>query len=139
MFHGRRVHGFHADHLDFGTDLFDVGRDSRDKTASADRDENSVDRSGMLPENFHTDSALSGDDVRVVEGMNKRQMTFLFQCQGVFTGVGKRFTEQNDFHIVATVCLDRFDFYRRRRSRHGDHGFASQSFGSQCHALGVIA
>ena len=58
----------------FGKQILDVGRDARDQPAAADRHEDGIDFSpGTLAQDLHADRALTGNDIRIVEGMNERE------------------------------------------------------------------
>src|SRR5690242_8046884 len=59
--------GFNADHIDFGVDLFDGGRDAADQAAATDGRDDSFDV-GQFLKDFQSDGALTGDDLFVVVG-----------------------------------------------------------------------
>ncbi len=66
--HGVCVVGFDADYLDVGGDAFDVDAYSGDEAAAADAAEDCFQVLEVgLSEDFHSDRALAGDDVGVIE------------------------------------------------------------------------
>ena len=77
--HGIRIGGLHADDLDVGAHLFDVGRHARDQSAAADGAEDGVDRRLALAQDFHADGALSGDHIGIVERVHESELLFFLQ------------------------------------------------------------
>ena len=81
--HRVRVVHLHADDLDLGSHRLDVVGHARDQPAAADGDKNRIELTRaerlQLHQNFHRDGALSGNDVRVVERVNKGQAALFFK------------------------------------------------------------
>ena len=60
----------HTNDFDLGPNIFDIGRHSRQQTATAYGDKYRIQRAGMLTQYFHADSALPGDHLWIIEGVN---------------------------------------------------------------------
>jgi len=67
-FHAAGIVGLYGDDFNIGADLLEKGGHACRQPAATDGDENGINRLRMLADDFHADGALSGDDVRVVEG-----------------------------------------------------------------------
>ncbi|MNS88116.1 hypothetical protein D3C72_1220800 [compost metagenome] len=134
--HRRGVGGFDADDLRLGAQETDDGRHPRRQTAAADRDEDGVDRVGVLAQDLQPDRALSGDHVRVVERVDEGCAGLLFQGAGVGVGVVEAVAVQDD---VSAERLDRRHLDARRGGRHDDGRGRAAFRRRQRHALRVIA
>ena len=134
--HGAGIECFHADDFDFGAHVFDKGRNARRQPAAADGDENGINRLRMLADDFHADGALSGDNVRVVEGRDVGQAAFGHQPDGVVVGIVVGCAFQYDF---ATAFFNGVYFDLRGGFGHDDGGAAAQRLCRKGHALRVVA
>jgi hypothetical protein len=131
----RRIFRLDADDPDLWVEPFDIGGDPGDESAAADRDEDGVRRLRMLAQDLHADGALTGDDVRVVEGMNEGQTLLGHQLARMGIGFIIGIAVQ---HHLAAVGAHRTDLDRRRSTRHDDGRLESEPAGAERHALRMI-
>lgn len=117
--HGIGVHGLHADHLDRRLQALYVGGDARDQAAASDADEDRVDGAHRLAQDLHADRALSGDDVRVVVGMDEREALAALDSPRLVVGLAVGVAGQHDLRAQR---LHRIHLDLRRGHRHHDHG-----------------
>ena len=134
--HGVGVFGLHADHFDLGAHCLDVSGDAGDEAAAADGHEDGIDRPLVLTQDFHRHRALTGDDMRVVEGMDESQAAFGLERLGVAVSVGVAVTVQ---HHLAAEGAHGVDLEFGCGDRHHDGGVAAELLGRQRHALRVVA
>ncbi|MNI44050.1 hypothetical protein D3C73_984020 [compost metagenome] len=134
--HGVGILGLHANDLDLGPQLLDVGRNAGDQPAAADGHEDGVDRPRVLAQDLHAYRTLTGDHVGVVKGMDERQLLFFLKDLRMREGIGEALARQHDF---ATQAAHRVDLHLRAGGGHDDDGAAAQAAGGQRHALGVVA
>src|SRR5690348_7913787 len=86
LVHCRRVFRLHPDDLHARIKLLDVGTDATDQPAATDRHEDGIDLTAALAHQLHADGALSGNHVRVIEGMHEHQMALASEREGVLLG-----------------------------------------------------
>ncbi|MNH32577.1 hypothetical protein D3C79_930330 [compost metagenome] len=70
-----------ADHFDFWTQVLHVSGDTSDQAAAAHRYEDRVQLARMLAQDLHGYSALPGNGVRIVIGMDIDEALFVDQLQ----------------------------------------------------------
>ena len=74
--HRGRVLRLYADDFHARIQRFRVCRDARNQPAAADRHENGIDFIAMaLPQDFHGNRALAGNDIRIVEWVHEYQIS----------------------------------------------------------------
>src|SRR5690606_33530310 len=117
------VDGLHADNAGFGSQLLDIGRYTGNQAAPADWNEHRVDGFGVLTQNLHTHRALTGDHIRVVEGMDEGELFLLFKLHGVLVGVGVAIADE---HRFTAQCLYRIDLQAWRGRGHDNHRAAAE-------------
>ena len=134
--HGIGVVGLHADDLDAGAQVLEVGGDAGDQAAPAHRDEHRVDGAFALAQDFHADGALPRDHVRIVVGMHEREPEPALELHRVRVGLVEGIAVQHHFRAARRhgVHLD-----LRRRHRHHDHRAAAEFLRGERHALCVVA
>ena len=86
--------------------------------SAPDGDEDSVDRAGVLTEQFHRNRALAGDHVGIVERMHELEALLGHQTMGLGLGVAVGLAVQHDLRAAGTNGID---LERRRGDRHDDH------------------
>ena len=64
-------------HANLGLEGLEVGRNPRDQPAATDRNEDGIDRPGVLAEKLHRNGALPGDHVGIIEGMDELEAILL--------------------------------------------------------------
>ncbi len=137
--HGIGIGGLHADDLDVGAHLFDVGRHARDQSAAADGAEDGVDRRLVLAQYLHGDGALSGDHIGIVERVHESELSFFLKLIRVAAGIAVAVAVQHDLHGTLAEMLDRVDLDLRRGGRHHDDSLASEAVGGERYALRMVA
>ncbi|OIQ72741.1 hypothetical protein GALL_456260 [mine drainage metagenome] len=93
----------------------------------------------MLAQDFHRDGSLSGDHVRIVEGVNEGQPLLVLQGEGMGIGVAVAVAFEHDVHAGPAKGAHRVDLHLRRRRWHHDHRAAAQLVRRQRHPLRVVA
>ena len=136
LVHAGRVLGLDADDPDARIERFHVGRDACDQAAAADRHEDRVDRSRVLAQDLHADRALTRDHVRVIEGMDQRQVPLPRELDRMVVGVVEVVAVQHD---LATEVEHRLHLDARRGLRHHDDRRYAAPPARQRHALRVVA
>ncbi len=126
----------HTDDLDLGPHRLEVGSHARHQPAPADGDEHRIDRLGVLPEDLHSDRALTGDHLGIVEWVHERQAALLLERQCVGIRIGVTVTVKHD---LAAEAAHGIDLDRRRGHRHHDHRAAAQPVRAQRDALRMVA
>ena len=135
--HTGRVFRLYADDLDARVQRLGIGRDAGDQSAATDGNKNGVDFIAVeLPQDFHGNRALTGDDVGVVEGMHKNQISLTAQLGGMLVGVIVVIPVQYDFAAQIRNGLE-LDFGRSQG--HDDDRRDSPSAGGQRNALCMVA
>ena len=101
----------------------DVRGDSRDQPATADCHKDRVDRAAVLPQDFHANSALAGDDVRIVIRMHEAKAVSFRDFKRFPIGFVVRFPMEKHFSAARlySIHLD-----ARRRYRHHNQRPATQ-------------
>ncbi|CAM3335957.1 hypothetical protein PSFL111601_19890 [Pseudomonas floridensis] len=84
-----------TDHLDVRSQVFHVGRDTRDQPAAAYRHEDGVQPARLLAQDFHRHRTLPGDGVGVVVRVDVDEALFVDQLQRVGQRFGKRVAVQH--------------------------------------------
>jgi hypothetical protein len=82
--HGGGIHRFDPDDANVRPQPFDVRGNAGDESAAANGYEDGVDRSTVLPQDFHANGALSGNHRRIVIRMHKRALFLRHQLGSVF-------------------------------------------------------
>ena len=95
--HARRILGLDANDPDLRIERLHVCRDAGDESASADRHEYRVERSGMLAQDLHADGALARNDMRVIERVHERESTLLLQLERMMEGFVVTLAVQHHF------------------------------------------
>ena len=131
LFHTARIIGLHANDFNFRANLFDKRRYTRCQTAAANRDKNRIDIA-MLSENFHADSSLTGNHIRIIKRRDISQFFLFCQLHRIIIGIVVRHAFQ--YHFAASA-LDRINFDFRRSFRHHNHRTATQILRRQSHTL----
>ena len=134
--HCVRVLGLNADDPDVGPERLEVGGDARDQPSAPDGDEDSVDRAGVLTEQFHRNRALAGDHVGIVERMHELEALLGHQTMGLGLGVAVGLAVQHDLRAAGTNGID---LERRRGDRHDDHCSAAELGGGEGNPLSVVS
>ncbi|MNF98207.1 hypothetical protein D3C84_810610 [compost metagenome] len=132
----RRVLRLDTDDSYLGHQVFDIGCDARDQTAATDRNENRIQRALMLTQDFHRDSALPGNDVRIVKRRNKGTTGFARKVQRI--GQRKREALAMQDRVGAPTADSEY-LQLRCRTRHDDARIDSQLPCGQRHALSMVA
>ena len=122
LFHTARIIGLHANDFNFRANLFDKCRYACCQTAAANRHKNRIDIA-VLTEDFHADSSLTSNHIRIIKRRNISQFFLFCQLHRIIIGIVVRHTFQHHF---ATSALDRVNFNFRRCFRHHDNGAATQ-------------
>ena len=130
------VTGLHANDPDVRTQRLEIGGNATDKATATDGDEDGIDVPGMLSQNLHPDSPLTGDDIGVIEGVDDGQAPLLGQDGGSAVGVAVGLTMEHD---LRSGRPHRIDLDARCRHRHDDDGVAPQPVRREGHALRVVA
>src|SRR5690606_17254637 len=102
----------------------------------ADRNKHGMDRMLVLPQNFHTDCPLPGDDIRVIKRMNKYILMLQLQLRRMSVGVGVTVSPEDD---LAAQTAHRIGFEFRRGDGHHNHSLSTQILCAQCYALCMIS
>ena len=134
--HRRRVGRIDADDANLRMHVFEIGGDTGDEAAAADRNEHGIDVAARLPRDLHADRALSGDDVRVIERMDEDHLPLAGDDQRAFVGTVVVITVQYD---LATQISNGLNLDARSRHRHHDHRRDLPPTGRQGDPLRVIA
>ena len=127
--------GLHSIDLHGGIQAFDGKCHAADQASASDGDDDDF-HVGQLFEQFQSDSALSGNDQFVVEGMYECISFFVAELQGMSVGI-----VIDAFH-QADVCSQPscgFHFADGRSFGQADERLDAAMGGRQCHALGMIA
>ena len=114
-------------------DLFDGGRNAGEEPTTAARDEDDVHVRQILHQ-LQANRALTRYDVRIVEGVDEREVALALQCEARLEEVclGQ--------HDLAAVTPRRIDLALLRRARHDDRGLGCRAIvAPQAERLGVIS
>ena len=133
--HGSHNAGLHADDLAGGLELLDGESHTGDQTAAADGDHDLL-HFGELLQNLQTDGALTGNDIRIIEGMREGVAVLLGETLGLAGGVIVNAGDQNHFSTVVAGSLHLGD---GSALGHADHGLDAQLRGGQSNALSMVA
>ena len=90
----------------------------------------------MLAQDFHRHRALTGNSVRVIEGMNEGIALLIHQLLSVGKGFIVVVAMQ---HSLSTQRTHGIHFDVGRGLRHDNHAFDAELFSRQGHALGMIS
>ena len=134
--HRVRVDRLNPHHPDRRTHALDVGRNAGDQAAAAHRDEDGVERPGMLAQDLHADRALPGDHFRVVVGMNEGKAAAALEAHRLRKRLGVRIAVQHDLRAARQ---HRVDLDARRGHGHHDHRPAAEALRGEGDPLRVIA
>ncbi len=80
---GRGVVRFDPDHPDIRIEILDVGGHSSNEPSPTYWNKDRVDLPRVLPQNLHRDGSLSSNHIRIIIGVNQRQLLLLCQLQGM--------------------------------------------------------
>jgi len=133
--HRRQALGLNTDDADFWVGLFESARDSADKAAAADGDDDSF-NVGDLFEEFEADGSLTADDHGIVEWMDEGAAFFDAAAESLITGFVVTFSEEDDF---GSVCAGGGDLDLRRGEGHDDLRADATRGCMEGYALSVIA
>ena len=134
--HGRIELGLDADDLGVRLQRLDGDGDAGDEAAAADRHDDRVEV-GTVGDDLEADGALSGDDARVVVGMDERR-----------AGARRRFRRRSCWQSASVSPSDDHlgaepagggDLHERRRLRHDDGRRNAEPLGVVGDGLGVVA
>ena len=100
LLHAGSACRLHAVHLDARIQRFDGERHAGDESAAAHRHDHRVHIRQLL-QHFQTDGALSGDDIFVIERVDKGVAFFLFQLQRFLIRVVIHTFDQTNLRAVA--------------------------------------
>ena len=133
--HAGSILRFYTDDLDFRIEHFRQSRDAGHQTATADRHQDVIDSRKFL-DDFHSNGPLPCRYVKIIEGMDECEVTFIGKFHGVFIGVIVYVPVEYDLCTVAfrAVHLD-----QRCSGRHDDGRLASEFFRSICYPLCVVS
>src|SRR6266404_2445052 len=134
-FHRRQARGLNSEDLYFGIRLFQRAGDAPNQPSATDRDDDGFEI-GMLLDKLQADSALSGDDDIVIEGMNEGEVLGFTAADGLFESFVVVGAVQNYIRAVAARCRD---LDERRGQGHANLGADAELAGMVGHALRVIS
>ena len=127
--------GLDAVDLDLGVQMLDGVGHAGDKPTPADGDDDCV-RILQLVQDLQADGALTGNDLRVVEGMDEGGTRLLLNLQGGGVGIVVSALHQAD---LCPQLLGRLDFTDGGAIGHTDERLDAVAGGSHGHALGVVS
>jgi hypothetical protein len=84
--HRSDINWLNPDHLGFGTQKFDIGRDAGGEATAADWHENRLDRVRMLMQDFNANSALPSNHIAIIIGVDEGESLCLFDLAGTRMG-----------------------------------------------------
>ncbi|CAH0308671.1 hypothetical protein SRABI128_04428 [Microbacterium sp. Bi128] len=136
---GGGVFSLDADDADLAAEFFGarLHRDgnAREESAAADTHQDGVDV-GDLFEDLQPDRPLAGDDVDVIEGVDKDGAAFI----GVALGFRQRLVHVVAMqHHLGAVAAGGGELGQCNAERHVDPGLDAQALGCDSHALGVVS
>ena len=134
--HRVRIGRLDTDDADLRPQPLHVRGDPADQPAAADGDEDRVDRLAQLPQDLHADRPLARDHVRVVVGVDERQLASAADAHRLGVGVVVRVALEDDRRPESG---DGVDLDLRCRHRHHDRGLGPEALRGERHALGVVA
>ena len=85
-----------AEDLDIGIECFNVNGDAGKQSAASDRDEDRINIAvGVLglADNLHSNGALAGNDIRIIEGRHRCQSFFSLKFFRVSSSITEGFTK----------------------------------------------
>ena len=133
--HAGGAGGLNAVDLHMGGDRLDGAGHAGDQSAAADGHQNRVHVAHFVHD-LQTDGALTGDDVLIVEGVDKGVAVLLLQLQSLVVGVVVDTGYQAD---LGTVALGGLYLGNGGGIGQADQGGNAALAGGQRHALGVVA
>ena len=136
--HGGGILWLDADDFDIRTQAFRQYGDASEQATAAAGHEDGIDVVRMLGEDFQRNGALSGNHVRIVEGMDIGVAVLFLQGFGVLRGGVVEVAVQDDFHVCPAEAAHRIDFDGGGGDGHDDDGADAEAVGGKCHALGVV-
>ena len=125
----------YAVNLDIRVQLLNGKCHAGDQSAAANGDDHCVHVCHLI-QNFQTDGALSGDDVFIVERMNKGVVVFFLKLHSLVVGI---VIDTLDHADLCTVTLGSFYLGDRRTVRQADERLHVVLCRSQSHTLCVVA
>ena len=134
--HCVRVLGLDTDDPNAGPERLEVDGDARDQPSAPDGDEDGVDRSGVLTEQFHRNRALAGDHIGIVERMHELEAPLGHQTMGLGLGVAVGLAVQHDLRAAGTNGID---LERWRGDRYNDHRSAAELGCGESNPLSVVS
>ncbi len=117
-FHGRQARRLHPENLNLRVRLFQRAGDAADQPAAADRNDDRFEV-GMLLDELQADSALSGDDGIVIEGMHEGEVLSLAAAHGLFVSFVVVRAVQHD---IGAITARSRNLDERRGQRHANLG-----------------
>ena len=127
--------GLYTVHLDLRAQGLDSKGNAGDQSAAANGDDHCVHVCHLI-QNFQTDGALTGDDVFIVERMNKGVVVFFLKLHSLVVGI---VIDTLDHADLCTVTLGSFYLGDRRTVRQADERLHVVLCRSQSHTLCVVA
>jgi hypothetical protein len=133
--HRRIKRTFDANDLDCG--FYGVRGDGvpGDQPAATDRDDENL-QIGRVFQHFQRNGALTGDNVRIVIGMDPDQVLLLSDFLGAQLRLRQRLSAE---YNAGAMRLGRLHLHERRRDRHDDGGGNAQAPSMIGHRLGMVA
>ena len=135
LHHAGGAAGLHADDADGGFEGLEGIGHAAGQSAAADGHEHHVDV-GVVGEDFHTDGALSGDDLLVVEGVDEGHVALLVELQGA--GVGIVIDAGHEAYLGAHGAGG-LDLTDGCAGGHADEGRYAGALCGEGHALSMVA
>ena len=133
--HGRCGAALDPQHLYLRSQRLDRRGHPRDETATADGDHHRL-QIGHLLEYLQTDRPLTGDDFRILEGVDKVEVLLVAQRVGVFQCLVETLSEELD---TGSQLAGAGDLDQRRRLGHDDQRLGPDRRGGVGNALCMVA
>ncbi len=132
----RGICGLDTDDRGLGPLLFYISCDTGNQAAATHRNEDRVDRLGVLAQDFDADRALARDHIEIVVGVNVDEALFFGLAPSQLVRFVVAVAVQND---LCTECLHGLDLDRGCRHRHHDARADAALPRGERDPLGVIA
>ena len=133
--HGIGIHGLHTDNFGFRPELFDVGPNSCNQSASPNGDINGMGWLWDLAHDFQPDRSLPCDHLRVVKRMDEGQPFGFASTIRLSRALVIGFAMENHFTAERP---NRTHLHFRCCARHHDHGPAAQLAGAEGDTLRMV-
>mmetsp|Transcript_12002 Transcript_12002/g.22847 ORF Transcript_12002/g.22847 Transcript_12002/m.22847 type:complete len:408 (+) Transcript_12002:538-1761(+) len=137
--HAGGVGGLDAVDFDVRADLFDVGGDSGEHSASSAADEDGVDwLADALFEYFAGNSPLPRNHILIIKRMNHLQPLLKMQPRRLPRRLIVIIPKQPNLHRLPPMCPHGIHLNTRSRHRHANHRTTPQHLRRKCDSLRVI-